>query len=499
MSDGGEDIEFGERFTETEYSSWGQRMQSSCAGICIGIILFVASTPLLFWNEGRAVKRQEDLDEGRGIVQQIGKLATNATIDKAKENSLIYVSGMLDAGNSTLFDPDFNLDITSAINALKYSRTSSMYQFQENEQTTTEKTSGGGSRTTTTYSYSAVWSSTLISSGNFRKQEYNVNPTSFPVSTFSDTADRIMVGPYVVGNTTLGDVDWWTTWNDVPLDASSIPDKSPQYTGSLENGNVMYRINSNSATTNPGTSTNSPNQIGDTIVSFEIVEPDEVSIVAKQENGYLKPYITEGDRELILFSRGYKTSDELFSIAEDENNTLTWILRFVGFIVMAIGICLFLNPLSVAFDVIPFCGNFIGDAIGGCIIPCIALSISVPFSLLVISIAWIFYRPLFAAVGIAMFIILCGVGYYIKKSLDQSNPNGNKPPQHQTSAAAPFGQPYGGEKPIEPSYGAPPSYGSQKNEEPAFGMALDRPAPPAAAYYGASAPPAPTTDGYSAP
>ena len=55
MSDGGDedvDIEGGEGdgYTETDHENLGDRLQGACAGICIGLLLFFGSFPLLFWQ-----------------------------------------------------------------------------------------------------------------------------------------------------------------------------------------------------------------------------------------------------------------------------------------------------------------------------------------------------------------------------------------------------------------------------------------------------------------
>lgn len=39
-------------YTETTTQSWGSRLGDSLKGIIVGIILFIVSFPLLFWNEG---------------------------------------------------------------------------------------------------------------------------------------------------------------------------------------------------------------------------------------------------------------------------------------------------------------------------------------------------------------------------------------------------------------------------------------------------------------
>ncbi len=43
-------------YQEVTKTSYGSRLGSSLRGIITGLILFVAATALLWWNEGRAVK-----------------------------------------------------------------------------------------------------------------------------------------------------------------------------------------------------------------------------------------------------------------------------------------------------------------------------------------------------------------------------------------------------------------------------------------------------------
>ena len=45
-----------EKFTEVSYTSWGQRIKNAITGILLGLVFFLCAFPLLFWNEGRAVK-----------------------------------------------------------------------------------------------------------------------------------------------------------------------------------------------------------------------------------------------------------------------------------------------------------------------------------------------------------------------------------------------------------------------------------------------------------
>ena len=43
--------------TETTTVSWGSRLGSSLKGVLVGLGLFIAGFPVLFWNEGNTVTR----------------------------------------------------------------------------------------------------------------------------------------------------------------------------------------------------------------------------------------------------------------------------------------------------------------------------------------------------------------------------------------------------------------------------------------------------------
>jgi len=443
-------------------------MQSAFCGVCIGLLLFFGSWGILFWNEGRAVKRQEDLDEGKGILEQVGLTTINASIDKGLDNKLVYVRGMVDGGNTVLYDDIFKINVTNATNgAIKYERSTEMYQWKERTSTRTEKTSLGGTKQITTYSYDKVWSSTLISSSSFKETKNPANPTSFLVPAYSAVSDDIGLGPYRLSASISSQVNWETKWTDVPINASAV--NFANYTTTTSLGKVIIRKTANIDT------------VGDNRISFYVVMPDEVSVVAKQgSNGALEPYITKGDRELLLFSRGVMSSDELFKQAEDDNSLLAWVLRFVGFLCMVFGVCLVLNPIAVAFDVLPFCGDALEGCVGGCIIPCIGVCISLPLSLLIISIAWIFYRPYFAIGTLVMLGLL--ILLYIK----YLKPKLSKP---TSQSGAPAGKTNGEPEANENSFVPAVPYGGeeqQKTEAVPFGQVLDNP-PPA------------NSSGYSAP
>ena len=52
----------------------------------------------------------------------------------------------------------------------------------------------------------------------------------------------------------------------------------------------------------------------------------------------------------------YFSADSMIQRAQEDNKILTWILRFVGFILLLVGMNLIFRPLSVLADVLPIDG-----------------------------------------------------------------------------------------------------------------------------------------------
>ena len=51
-------------FSSVSTDSWFSRIGKSISGVLIGIVLFLVAFPLLWWNEGRAVKTANGLKQG---------------------------------------------------------------------------------------------------------------------------------------------------------------------------------------------------------------------------------------------------------------------------------------------------------------------------------------------------------------------------------------------------------------------------------------------------
>jgi hypothetical protein len=61
---------------------------------------------------------------------------------------------------------------------------------------------------------------------------------------------------------------------------------------------------------------------------------------------------------------GKKTVDDMFTMLEDENRVITWILRAISLVLTIVGLQLITAPLTVVADIIPLIGPAISGIIG---------------------------------------------------------------------------------------------------------------------------------------
>lgn len=374
-----------DRFTEVTKQSWFSRIGGAIKGILVGLMLFILAFPLLFWNEGRAVKTYKTLKEGGSIVVPVAA----ASVDPSNAGRLIHVTGLANT-QATLTDPVFAV----SAKALKLKRTVEMYQWQENSSSETTKKLGGGTETVTEYSYSREWSGRPVNSDNFKNPAGHRNPDSMPYGSAEQTADRITLDAFTLSPSLVSKISSF----EPLLIASDTPlPNAIKKTGQVYDSG--FYIGPDAA--NP--------QVGDIRVKFAMVKPVDVSVIAKQTGNTFEPYIAKARGTIELLQVGIHSADAMIQAAQDSNTMLTWLLRLGGFICMMMGLNLFLRPLSVIADVVPIAGTIVGAGAG-----LIAFLVAAPITLITIGIAWIFYRPL---IGITLIVIAVGLMLALKGKL----------------------------------------------------------------------------------
>ena len=76
----------------------------SAKGVLTGLLMLVIAFPLLLWNEGRAVRRAQDLEAGRGAVVELDR--------KLGEAIDIYANNRLVARGEVVMVDDIRLGVT---------------------------------------------------------------------------------------------------------------------------------------------------------------------------------------------------------------------------------------------------------------------------------------------------------------------------------------------------------------------------------------------------
>jgi hypothetical protein len=366
-----------DRVVRVTQQGWGSRIGGSIKGALVGIVLAIVAVPLLFWNEGRAVKRARTLAEGAGTVVSVPADA----VDPGRDGKLVHTSGQATT-DEVLRDPMFGI----GENALALERQVEMFQWVQDEQREERKKLGGGTETVTTYTYHTGWKDAPIDSASFEETSGHENP-SFPFEGESWRATDVRMGAFHLAPELAADLN---KQEPVPVGEARLEGVSADLQGKLQLADGAFYM---------GEAPASP-QVGDVRVRFAAVRPAGASVVAAQRGDRLEPYHAEAGGDIALVDYGSKSAAEMFQAAQSANTALTWVLRLVGFVVLFIGIRSLMAPLQVAADVVPFLGRLVG---GGLTLA--SFLVAAPVALITIAVGWIFYRPL---LGIGLLVLAVG-------------------------------------------------------------------------------------------
>ena len=382
--------------TKTVTHSYGSRVGNAFKGVVGGFIAVVAGICLLWWNEGRTVKRQRTLDQGRKDVVE----AKYDEVDSSLESKLVHVSGAATT-DEVLEDQEFYF----AVKAFQLERKVEMYQWVEHEEHETKEKLGGSEEETITYTYSKEWRQDIVDSSSFEESGHD-NPDSMPFEAGVIYASEASFGDYSLNKEQIKRVG--TPIELAPAKSDWVQEQIKKFTDAgQENvkasdlGNVCghrgmeIRGKTFYLPVNPNAQSNAA-QVGDVRVSFFYVGPkQDISIIAQQTGSSFQTYMTKNG-PLDELRNGIMGAEEIFQAAESENKVTAWILRLFGFILIGMGFSAIFKPLPTLMAVVPFLGKIVGAGVG-----LIAWTLAAVVSLIVIALAWLFYRPILAIVLIA--------------------------------------------------------------------------------------------------
>ena len=207
-----------------------------------------------------------------------------------------------------------------------------------------------------------------------------------------------------------------------------------------------------------GVNPNNPS-IGDVRVTYKKVLPGDVSILAVVNGNTFEKFTAKNGYSMMTLEDGIVGMDNMFANEHSSNKTMAWILRLIGILLCVFGFKNIFNIITQLLKVLPFLGNIANLGVG-----LVSWVLGLAWSLIVIAVAWLFYRPL---LGILLLLIAgCLIWFLGKKSKEK------KAQLDAQAAPAPAAAP------IQPAAPAPAPAPEPKLPEPPAPDFSDAPAPP---------------------
>ena len=423
---------------------YGSRVGNSFKAIGSGFLLFIAGTALLWWNEGRAVKTEKMLDEaGSAYVEMENPNKKDASL----EGELICGTAMATTEDS-LSDAQFGI----GAKAISICRTVEYYQWVEHAQEERKDKLGGKEEIKTTYSYTKEWVSRPIDSAQFKDPAYQKK--NMVLATFENDeqyAENVSFGAYKLNESLIRSIssregidlaiaedllkqfdrNTQTAYErfygvqktnqqpaQQPAQQSAIPDSVmallPDSVKAVLDSLKAVNDSINIAMANAdnkkdleyvhqasnvlyfGRVPGSP-EVGDVRVTFEQVVPAKVTVMAVVDGDSFKPFKAKNGKRFQTLVMGKKSGDEIIDSAKSANSTMLWILRLVGILMVIGGLKGIFGFIETILKVVPFIAGIFGWGVG-----VVCTIVGIAWSLIVIALAWLFYRPL---LGIALLVV----------------------------------------------------------------------------------------------
>ena len=365
-------------------TSYGSRLKKSLGGVGTGFLMLIIGTVLLFWNEKRTVYTTRMLKEAESVCVELDDIqSVNADFN----GKMIHATGFATT-EDVLTDDIFGV----SENAIKLNRSVEYYPWVEHSKTETKDKIGGGQETITTYTYDRQWVSSPINSANFADPDYrSVNEIIVEVPDQRLVAANVSFGAYRFPEGLTNQMN-----KSVPVAVNLDPSFTDNYDASP--------VHVNNSTVYLGANPSSP-AIGDVRVTFSKVLPGDVSILAKVNGDTFEKFTAKNGYSMLTLSDGNVSSEEMFTSERKGNQAMGWLLRLVGFLLIYMGFRNIFDILVTLLKVLPFLANIASVGVG-----LVAFVLALVWSLIVIAVGWVFYRPV---LGIALLIGAAALVYFL--------------------------------------------------------------------------------------
>lgn len=440
--------------TTTENESWLSRMGDSIWEFFFGIVLILFSIPVMWFNERRTARMDALIVVGESECVSVTRAET------ANDGALVHVAGSDAHAKKPVVSPWFD-EAAFDSGCIRLRNTVEVYQWIEHKEETERKNSlGGGTTRTTNYSYTKEWSSSRNDSSNFkdtRKQnKFPINP-----GVITQNCSLVEVGEGDEGFLVPDEMVSQLT------NFSSAHSRLGDTVTSRAGGELNFAKGERFFVYGSG------KEIGDVRVKFEMVRDGPVTIVALQtmeanrhtflpyrpiHRGFCCFGVSEEEQRTRLLREAQKTQDELaeadacscgplnlccccclsicnlvskffsqlltpqlyhmfsgerkvaasFAAIGTQNKVMAWTIRLLGWLMLFAGTYGLFSPLLVMIDIIPFLGPFV-STLGSYAIWGICFLVTLVLATLVISIAYLLYRPLLGMLYLGIATAAAGI------------------------------------------------------------------------------------------
>lgn len=426
----------------------GEKVVNSLAGLFLGPVVLVLACLLLWHNESWGIKTYRSLDEALQAHMELPD--STVAPSTAYHNQLVHVAGTLACGQEAPL-ADYYFEVTRP-GAISLTRHVQIYQWIQTIKKEKRKLSNGETEVYEKTSYRKDWVSQPVSSQNFRFPDGHENVGTLPIAEETQQCRSVQLGILTLGQVLTQQI---RGRREVPISAvKALPPGSTQSGNSIEwpvrvrggeldsgveeqimridgEEKIMYIVSATGdsyssreralqiaaeATTMTTTAKTSTYQseIGDVRISFTETPSTYASVLAKlsthnnmltnwpsQHAGYDVAILTEGD---------VSARDMIYS-EQTSNTAKTWLLRVGGLVLNIVGFSMITSIVSTTAEIglnwIPLLGPMATSLINlGLSVANIIMASSL--SLVIASIAWIFYRPL---LGGSMLVGALGLFY----------------------------------------------------------------------------------------
>eukprot|EP00928_Gymnodinium_smaydae_P092754 TRINITY_DN7669_c0_g1_i1.p1 TRINITY_DN7669_c0_g1~~TRINITY_DN7669_c0_g1_i1.p1 ORF type:complete len:506 (+),score=94.11 TRINITY_DN7669_c0_g1_i1:166-1518(+) len=424
------------------HKTYGDVVKEAWKKATMGFVIFCLAFVVLWFNEAREVKMWALFGRARGMVKEVG----DKRVDIENEASLVHVSSTTETDETISATQGFPVTVS---NCTKLRMNVEMYQWMEHSKTEEKDASGGGKDVTTTYSYTQDWYAFPIDSSSFNDPSYSNPP--MPFTSSAQNAQSVRLGSFnlsarlidktckfqSVASNEMGQMDGWFPYNGcgystaaqgqqpaigamrvefskVPCGPTSV--LALQHNQSFSPMTYKMQVKDGKVYSPDGNLAPLLDHADDDDIDFS--END----ARKMLTGGTCSQICKGSK---LIAQCIESREEVYELMEEQvsahelldnaigtQECIHEVLTLVGFVMLVLGLDWMMTFLPTLFRIIPFLGTWVQWILNGGAHIC-AFVLGGFFWCVTIAVAWLFYRPLKAALLLTVSFAFLSLGMYL--------------------------------------------------------------------------------------